>query len=159
MNARKIARIIYEKINTGSDILIQGPLIAELGPDGYAEALRRAWVYPSSDGFVCVASNASIREDIKTLSEMYGLTPDTAASNTGTPAPKSAPAPAAGSNNRAKVGVGAKVKVGDSGQVYQGVISKVNSDGSYAVSFSTGESPRAPKPRYSHEEVQVIDEE
>lgn len=126
LNLPEIAHTILE-LRASALALANGPLQEALGEAGYTEAVRRRWVLPDMDtGFL------SITHHVQTVQEMMGYQ----------------------QQRQQAGGIGDTVMVADDGQPYQGVVSKVNPDGSYTLSFPNNKKPRTVR-NYKAPEVRV----
>jgi len=111
----KVANAILERRRRLTSIVQSGELQAEIGAEGFSEALRRRWVVPdySETGALQVTNLRSQIDEIETAAKLAGTL----------------------SPNSQKLAVGDPVTVADGGKVITGVVKEMRPDGRVVVSF------------------------
>lgn len=124
MNTRQIATTLLNSRNQSTPVLMTARLKDQLGAEAFSEALRRRWIEIGEDNYAVISQNQAKVE------EMF----DAAQTD--------------------KAQIGDEVAVAEDGKTFQAKVSKVNPDGSVALSFGD-EKPATQKPAYQATEVRV----
>lgn len=116
-NLAKVANAILERRRRLTSIVQSGELQAEIGPEGFSEALRRRWVVPdySETGALQVTNLRAQIDEIEIAAKAVGSV-------------SAAPADQ-------KLAVGDPVTIADNGKVITGVVKEMRPDGRVVVSF------------------------
>lgn len=70
MDEKEIAKIIVNRRNSLAPVVQQGEMRAALGPDGYADAMRRGWLRPNMDtGELTITDAFSQLADMRKMAE------------------------------------------------------------------------------------------
>jgi hypothetical protein len=128
MNLREIAKIVLEKRNQMSPIIMLGEMQRLLGAEGFMEALRRGWLIPEHSTGMMQVSN-----QLQRVEEMRAVLED------------------AGQNGHA---IGDTVIIADEGQAYTAKVAAIQPDGSYVLAFGD-KKPRHDK-TYKPNEIQPV---
>jgi hypothetical protein len=127
MNIRDIAKIVVERRRSLASIIPSGIMQAELGIDGFAEALERRWIVPNTEsGELSVTNDFAVIQEIERVAEDDTLQ------------------------------IGDQVVVGEEGQAFTGVIKEFK-NGRYIVSFPDGAAPRTNRQDYADTEIQRVE--
>ena len=172
MNTQEIAQALWTR-RQQNPIVMQGELQAQLGGEGFAEAVANRWVVPDYDtGGLTVTLNAAQAQSLQQAAQQESVDPahNTALSHASRPLQElnypgtghdggaRMPRPAAPTSPTPKQAappqIGDDVMVAEEGQSYTGKVQTVKPDGRYTLSFGNTKPPKMRD--YSPEELRMV---